>query len=275
MTGIVDSVDLLLREGASARIPSTYGETCLMIASFYGHEDIVHLLLERGHVEVNARAADGSTALFKACGKGHTGVADLLLSRGADHSLRLTTFGETALFVACRSGHLGSVDVLLRYGADVTIPDAQGMTCLMAASMHNHVDLARHLVSQGDINIDRRDADGRTALMHAVRMKRHEIVSLLLEAGLNPGLSDLYRMTAQDYSDDPVITGMLAEHERLWTLRRARRASQTALGRDIVGAVEVRGDVESVRRAVVEHVVKGVLPTDPYLDLLETMEPRR
>ncbi|KAF5829326.1 ankyrin repeat-containing domain protein, partial [Dunaliella salina] len=66
------------------------GRTPLWTASFNGHREVVHLLLNKGAVVDKANNA-GATPLFVASQQGHMDVSRLLLERGAvvDRALSL------------------------------------------------------------------------------------------------------------------------------------------------------------------------------------------
>lgn len=59
-----------------------YNNTCLMIASYKGHLDVVSYLLEKG-ADPNARANCGATAMHFAVECGHLDVVRELLLYGA------------------------------------------------------------------------------------------------------------------------------------------------------------------------------------------------
>jgi ankyrin repeat protein len=60
-----------------------WGTTALMLASQWGHKEVVKLLLDNG-ADVNAKADDGWTALMLASEKGNKEIVELLISYGAE-----------------------------------------------------------------------------------------------------------------------------------------------------------------------------------------------
>jgi ankyrin repeat protein len=60
----------------------TEGTTILMLASYYGHEDMVRLILEHG-ADPNLKDSKGRTALMRAGSSNHTNVVGLLRNAGA------------------------------------------------------------------------------------------------------------------------------------------------------------------------------------------------
>ena len=140
-------VQLLLDAGADVNIDIPFGllrekfdyrsyeyYSVISLASWYGHKDIVELLLKTGANvnETNKRR----TALFEASGKGHYNVMELLIKAGADVNALCWIFSEfqTALSVAARNGLHEGVDLLIRSGADVNKLLDYGDSPLLQAS---------------------------------------------------------------------------------------------------------------------------------------------
>ena len=113
---------LLATGGGTSWTPSKGGEvwgrdTCLQVASRFGHEGAVKELLESG-VDVNKmRILD--TPLYLAALNGHEGVVEQLLKADADVNKAMTNNGCTPLYIAAQEGHEGVVEQLLKAEADV------------------------------------------------------------------------------------------------------------------------------------------------------------
>ena len=111
--GHLDSVKLLIKNGADARGNITGGTTALMAASFNGHAEIMRLLLKAG-ANVNAVADGGRTSLMVAADD--IDVLETLLKAGANiHATDKN--GCSALSYAIKSAHAEKERFLLREGA--------------------------------------------------------------------------------------------------------------------------------------------------------------
>jgi hypothetical protein len=81
-----------------------------------------------------------------------------------------------------KKAHAGVADVLTRSGA--------APAPLQAAADRGDVDALKALLADAATRVDAPDADGRTALLHAVLAQRPAAVRLLLAAGADPSRAD-------------------------------------------------------------------------------------
>lgn len=86
------------------------------------------------------------------------------------------------LFYACWSGHLDRMKMLIARGADVNLEDYEGITLLMAASLHGDKDKVKLLLDNG-ADVNAKGKWGKTALMLASRNGHKDIVELLKKYG--------------------------------------------------------------------------------------------
>jgi ankyrin repeat protein len=202
--GHIDTAMFLLKSGADPNSP-VIGElsanarpvSALNLASTQGHLEIVKLLLEAGaDINVQDRAAEipGETPLMSASRLGHTEIARLLLECGADVNAKANPvkfLKETPLMSASRQGHGDIVKLLLNSGADldsksrvesIDSGSARAQTPLVCACKMGHVDTVKLLLQHGaDINC--KDADGESAIFHAVTGYSLEVTLLLIRYG--------------------------------------------------------------------------------------------
>lgn len=135
------------------------GQTALMMCAEAGVPELLGLMLPTA--DVNARDARGATALARLC------------SRGEDSEC---------------------FDLLLEV-ADARLADTAGQTPLMRAS--DEPEMVRKLAPRSDL--DARDNQGATALMHAAAQYRGLVAAkLLLQAGADATLKDNSGRSAED-----------------------------------------------------------------------------
>jgi uncharacterized protein len=90
----------------------------LLMATYYGHSEVVRYLISRG-ADVNYAGFSEGTALIFAAGAGQAELVSLLLDAGADPNVALPRGGETALHTAASADQTEVVRLLIRAGADV------------------------------------------------------------------------------------------------------------------------------------------------------------
>ena len=115
---------------------NTYGWTALHYASFENYVDIVRLLLENMQVNVNAKNTEQKTSLMWACEQGHEKIVSVLLGRSKGVTIEIDAqdkYGWTALMYAVVRRSKKIVQLLLKANANVDVRDKQAKTALMHA----------------------------------------------------------------------------------------------------------------------------------------------
>lgn len=133
---------------ADQRIVHEYsgdGFTALHVASYFGHSDVVGLLLEN-EADVNKVAMNGSdlTALQSAVASGHRDVAEVLLGFNADVNVKMLG-GFTPLMSAAAMGSMEIVSLLIAHSADKTLKSEDGRVASDFALSAGHSDMATEL----------------------------------------------------------------------------------------------------------------------------------
>lgn len=125
------------------------GFTALGLAAFFGHLDLVEVLLARG-ADVNAVARNPMKVmpLHAAVAHQHTVIADMLLQHGADVNARQQE-GFTALLEAVQNRQLDMVELLVRHGADVNLGKDDGVSPLAMAMASVSLDIVSLLEAHG------------------------------------------------------------------------------------------------------------------------------
>ncbi len=147
----------------------------------YPPEDVplVKALLEHG-VRVNVEDSEGNTPLLLATKWGHYDIVQLLLAHRADVN-KPDTHGNTPLIIAARN-YPGLVSCLLDHGADVNAQGAEGWTAIMGVIDFGSVEaVAALLKHHADVNI--KNQDGVSPWSKACNGSSKTIIQLLKQVG--------------------------------------------------------------------------------------------
>lgn len=184
-------VELLVEAGADTNARWMDERTPLEIAARRNHCQILRTLLDAG-AAVSAQCDGGTTALHAAAQQGHEAGVRLLLDAGADVHL-VRTDGSTVLHSAVSSGNTTIIRMLLDAGADLSAYDIAGNTILLRAiERHPHspaiVPLIKLFINSG-IDLSAKDRCELMALHIAASLGLHEVVKLLIKAGIDSSTS--------------------------------------------------------------------------------------
>ena len=155
----------------------------------------VRALLKRGF-DPNTVNPKGSPALIVALREPSLNVVTALLENSSTQVEVRTTQDESALMLAALKGYLDICKLLITRDADVNKP---GWAPLHYAATGGHVAVMR-LLLDNHAYIDAASPNGTTPLMMAARYGNNDAVSLLLEAGADPVLKNVQRLTAMDFA---------------------------------------------------------------------------
>ncbi|RMZ76473.1 hypothetical protein DV738_g4894, partial [Chaetothyriales sp. CBS 135597] len=167
-------------------------------ASAYNHLAIVKLLADARSFDPDATDGSGWTSLMMAASlKDNAGLdtVTFLLGKGADAALAATT-GATALHFAASKGNLEVCRTLLKHGASARAKDRRAQLPLHRAAAVGSVPIVRLLLDQGKSPINGSDADGQTALHHAVSEGHGDVAVELLKRGAESDKKDADGRTA-------------------------------------------------------------------------------
>ena len=178
-------VEVLVKAGAGMCVTDNGGETCLSLAAFNGHTEIVRTLLCMPEVDVNQSNTRGYTSLHLAVSRKHyqvfqkrSAVCQVLIDAGADVEAK-DDMGFSPLHFACEAEKLEIVQMLVEAGADVCVVDGNGIPGLLIAAAGGHTETVRYLVGLRGVDVNHRDIAGFTALKHA-RLNGHAGVEKVL-----------------------------------------------------------------------------------------------
>ncbi|XP_062843994.1 protein fem-1 homolog A [Trichomycterus rosablanca] len=191
----------------------TQGGTPLLVASRYGHLEVVDYLLEHckvnvelgGSVNFDGETIEGAPPLWAASAAGHLPVVKTLLKHGA--SVNNTTLtNSTPLRAACFDGHLEIVRYLVEHSADMEVANRHGHTCLMISCYKGHQEIAKFLLERG-ADVNRKSVKGNTALHDCAESGSLEIMKMLLKCKA--------RMERDGYGMTPLMAASVTGHTNI------------------------------------------------------------
>lgn len=233
-----------LEPGADTQVFALDGEgqTLVTLAAGAASAPTLSLLLKRAPVSARSDA-EGRNALFHAVKGKRTGNVSLLLSSGVD-PIQADKKGITPMIWAIGMQSAMSTTMLA-----VIAPDHWDPAWLVLAARQGDQALVVKLLS-GKVPPDHKDAQGRTALWHAVQNRKTALVDVLLNAGASP-------MMADKSGDTPLHiasrSGDASMNERL--LRNAGSITLWNRG-NVQGAKPLHIACESGNKSAAEVLVK-------------------
>lgn len=179
------------------------GRSALSYAAEYGHSQMVDNLTTRNHeiLEVNSQDKGagqglprGRTPMLFAAEAGHCEIIKLLAEADETSVTVRDTFGRQPLSAACKKHHLEAITCLLNLDPmSINTQDKENTPALWHALIHKDkrtFDTVKLLLQNPDIDVDRKQNDGRTSLSKAASNMMVEEAALLLDKGADVDLAD-------------------------------------------------------------------------------------
>jgi ankyrin repeat protein len=211
----LETINLLIRAGASPKVATRYGVTPLSLACTNGNAAVIEALLKAG-ADPNRPSPEGETPLMTAARVGKMDALKVLLAHGAMAVVNAQESwkGQSALMWAAGEGHLPVIRTLTEVGADIQARSKAGFTPLLFAVRNGHIEAARLLMTlgadpndkvegaaqvdmygRGGTNTARRGQPGprdppTSALGMAIINGDYEIAAALVDGGADPNIPD-------------------------------------------------------------------------------------
>ncbi|XP_071085584.1 ankyrin repeat domain-containing protein 50-like [Haliotis cracherodii] len=160
-TGMMN--DAITKTSIDINSSDIYGWTAVMVAAACGYKDMVDLLFEK-ESDLSHIDKMGNNILHVACRGGHVKIVEHILSQeDIDVNCR-GQYGGTPLMISAFDGHRELFDLLVTKGADATLVCNKGNTILHVACIGGHVEMVKHIMSQGIGDVNSQNQDGTTPL---------------------------------------------------------------------------------------------------------------
>jgi ankyrin repeat protein len=176
-------------------------ETAVMIAMRKNYSYLVTLFVQRG-ADVDLRTKIGREVLLYAAGRGLILIADNIIAQAYNRTkkrklARKLEFSSRApdasVLLLCAAYHddCTTVTRLLRSSKFIRIASKDGVlgVCLLLAAQKRRHSIVRTLLDKG-VDIDSRDATGRTALHRAADWNDKDLVEMLLKYNADVDIKD-------------------------------------------------------------------------------------
>jgi len=207
--------------------------TLLLRAAKLGHEKRVRYFIEEKQLAPDVMDDNGLSPLHLAAQAGHSKVVRALLDLGAIAN-QVDKNGSTPLMYAMLGTNKEIASLLIEKGADPNTQDHQGQTPLMYACRGVSPIVCTVLLNQSSIDLDARDNEGMTALMHAASDGNTRLIRSLLNRGANPSLERISKVnnkvTVSEKASDLArraghyrLSALLCNAERQWNDRHLSR----------------------------------------------------
>jgi ankyrin repeat protein len=178
-----------------------FGQTPIIIATRYGHEEVVKDLIDTGKVDFTAVSwPEGMTPFTLALYLDKREIMEVMLKSGRLDLFKNGCHGCTQLVLAIQH----NLDELVRrlldmHNIDVNEGDDDERSPLSHAAEGGKVLYIHGLLSTGKVDVDKKDRNGRTALHWAAQKGNVRTTEVLLnEGGANADIEDESGQTALD-----------------------------------------------------------------------------
>ncbi len=167
--------EILIKNQTNVNTKDGQGRTPLIIAAINHHSEIIKMLLA-AKADANIKDNSGTTALGHATIIGHMETFNSLVNSDSDQDSMKNK--GAALIIAAGLDRIDMAQKILQNHADVNMRDEEGKTALMHAAVKGYADMVQLLIDNG-ADIEAEDKEGNTALVLAKQKKFITIVQML------------------------------------------------------------------------------------------------
>jgi ankyrin repeat protein len=183
--GSFDVAKYLIEKGAKLDL-DFIGRSPIDFAVQADAKEIIEYVAQMSSEAINTVDANGTTYLHKAVFAGAVNVVQLLKNQiNAQDSL-----GFTPLHYVGQYSSVEIVGKLIEAGANINATANNGLTPLMVAAQCNNRPVVEELLKVKELEINKKDAKGWTALHHASNNSSFNVITLMIQRGCDPNAKD-------------------------------------------------------------------------------------
>lgn len=139
-----------IADGANVNVKNEFEFPIINWAAYWGHNDVVKMLLKYPNINVNDTCNNGNTPLQLAVNKANAEIVDLLLQNINTNVNVLDNQGLSPIQLATWFGFTDIVALLLKHNnIDLDVVDKDGKTLLEYAHQRGHVEIAKLIKNHG------------------------------------------------------------------------------------------------------------------------------
>lgn len=254
-TGKKALVSMIIAGGADSNSTDETGKTPLIEAVAANRQDVVTVLLKSGASPV-LQDMTGRGPLHYAVSTGEASLVSLIRNAGSNPLAR-DTFGNTPFSLALSENPEFALSVL---GSDRQIADSDGNTPIHIAVMVQAKEEMVQVLINKAFPINRRNRDGASPLLLAVKNGRQDLVKLITVAGGDPYLAD--------QKGDCAISVALEENwDSVVTIVRAAGNKVDTTGNGILHYAAMKGSDNAITQLLalgLDKNIKNVAGETPF-----------
>ena len=175
----IETVRKLIKLGADLNHQNDKGSTPLYWGCRYGLTDMVRVLLEEGHANVNQKRKLGLVSpIVLTSALGYAEITELLLRHGADVNLTIQS-GFCPLHHAAAEGNVEVIKLLIGKGANINQSNDFGDTAILLAAKHQHRE-ALSLLAYSGAYLNGVNKNGKGVWHYAVECDDSELLAVFV-----------------------------------------------------------------------------------------------
>lgn len=156
--------------------------------------DFAFDLLLKNYIDVNIKNSVGNTALMYSIIYNRLGYFKRLVKEGADLNLSNDKL-ESPIMMALNKNHIEMAQILFDFNVNLDVSNENDENIYFSIIRSHNIEFLKKLLPSNSIYLNSLNFTKRTLLHQAVMISDYNIASYLLDAGINPNVSDNFEET--------------------------------------------------------------------------------